>query len=359
MNREEAVKAAGDVMIVLSMWDVHPIPEGDAAEELIASQVEQMSREESFRSLVASLSDETQQGAVRNLLRRGTAASLRAARNLCAASSVIQNEAAKSLEWDVADCNALVWQVASNACVGNAWASAEILRRANFSSVTEKTAGVIAAVLHTAGIWTDDKEMATATADAVLEDILKMYHRGRKTSQFDVWITSLIRKSQRSLEWGPGVASWAVQAAEHVAELACSEEENVRNQCRWMILNSSLFADIHSALQDVDKCDDAAEVLRLLGNLLYAQPSDCGEALLREVGLIECVLSWSSFNPEKPLTREWALIVVRNATETSPAVHAYLDGMQVVSIADTPETQELERRTGRRLILENGKPKLV
>ena len=79
-----------------------------------------------------------------------------------------------------------------------------------------------------------------------------------------------------------------------------------------------------------------------------------------EAGLLLRALALSRFDPEGPLRREWALLLVRACVESSPAVHERLAAMRVLEIdRDSPANRDLERRTGARLELLDGRPILV
>jgi hypothetical protein len=103
----------------------------------------------------------------------------------------------------------------------------------------------------------------------------------------------------------------------------------------------------------------AGEALQLLGNLAYRNAREVAEAMLGQ-GLLLRAMALSPFDPARPLLREWALLLVRNCVEASPAVHSELSTMRALEIdRDSAANIDLERRTGARLELLDGRPVLV
>ncbi len=103
----------------------------------------------------------------------------------------------------------------------------------------------------------------------------------------------------------------------------------------------------------------AAEALQLLGNLAFRNAREVAEAI-SDSGILLRALALSRFDPEGPLLREWALLLVRNCVEASPAVHEKLSQMRVLEIdRNSDANRDLERRTGSRLELLDGRPVLV
>ena len=143
---------------------------------------------------------------------------------------------------------------------------------------------------------------------------------------------------------------------EEFAMLSADESDEGRAVCAELTGEMEKMGALLSEGCDMER---AAWALQLLGNMCFRNEQRVTAELLR-LNLLPRILTLSAFNPEQPLTREWALVLVRNATEADPDVHAYLSKMQVLGIdRDNPHNQDLEQRTGSRLELVEGRPMLV
>ena len=379
-SAEAAERGAEDVLAVVGAWDRHPI--GSEAEELICEKLASLAALPAFRTSVSALPEQLLSDATRNLLRRASANAFRCVRNLCGASRVVQLQTALWSGHEEACSSAVALQMLSNACVQNPEAADAIVARVRFASpLAAETAAPAAALLHNARVWAADREGAQRLLDRWAPAVVEAYRFLHSVSQ-DVWVVAVITharvplpqahgrlllrawaaRQEARIDWVPVARRWALEEPEAASRLACDDSDRGREQSRRLLLAEGFLAQMHAALGDDQNEKEAAHVghlLALLGNLLFHQPPHCGEAVLAERGLIERVLSWSRFDPEHGLTREWALLVVRNVTETCPAMHAHLAGMQVLGVADTPELREIEARTGRRMQLgPDGKPQL-
>lgn len=138
-----------------------------------------------------------------------------------------------------------------------------------------------------------------------------------------------------------------------------SEEPLCRRGC-LELCKGGMLEFLCEILEDPTWEPDVSIALQILGNLIYRNDEYICARLL-QLDAFPKILRHSRFNPHAGgPNREWAMVCIRNATEVSPAVHAYLSEMQYLGIDRSDgQVAELEKKMGAALVMdEAGKLKM-
>ncbi len=385
MEEEGLTGGPHDVVRMVAGLHKHPLMR-DQTTELVRG-LRELSGHAAFREW---FQDNVEAGeaahVVDNLLSEGSDAALCCVRNLCACGEAVQNAAAGwagRLETE----RTVALQLLSNAVVRNASAAAVVARSLGSVKVTQENASATAALLHNLRVWAreaEEQSRVAALSEELLPALASCYQRSFKGS--DVWMASVAAHSRRSfaelrqmfghcarvlvlaMEHFPALRPWhcdvefvsehLVEHAEQWGNVTADDSPEGRLACVRLV-ELGCLERLAALLEEGCDMAVAAHALQILGNLAYRNDVAVTRAMLR-LELLPKVLRLSKFDPTQPLTREWALLVVRNATEADPEVHAYLSQMRLLDIDRTSQHNcDLEQRTGARLELVDGKPMLV